>query len=124
MSLDVYLEGLIHFVGREEGDAPPDVFMEKVRGRFSETIGIDLTSYVRSSVDAGAPADSSLLALVERIEESVSTGNSIIVECSVPSTMHGDQLSVMFSMIDVVQRIARQYEVPENKMKLFFVNFG
>jgi len=124
VSLDVYLEGLIHFVGREEGDAPPDVFMEKVRGRFSETIGIDLTSYVRSSVDAGAPADSSLLALVERIEESVSTGNSIIVECSVPSTMHGDQLSVMFSMIDVVQRIARQYEVPENKMKLFFVNFG
>jgi len=124
VSLDVYLEGLIHFVGREEGDAPPDVFMEKVRERFSQSMDIDLSSYVGSSGGAGAPAESSLLALVERIEASVSTGEICLVECTIPSTLDSDQLSVMFSMIDVVQRIVRQYKVPDNKLKLFFVNLG
>lgn len=118
MDFDVYLTGLVHFVNHEKDDEDPEVFMKKVRKRFARHVSVDLSSFSdKTTVTVNS------LQLVELIEETVSTGESCLVECKIGGTLNSTEFAKLFSIVDVVQRIVHHHKVSGDKLKLFITGF-
>ncbi|HEX8572140.1 MAG TPA: hypothetical protein VF759_05260 [Allosphingosinicella sp.] len=125
MELTPKLFGLVHYL--DSMDEEDVEFLEEVQERASTRFAIDVLDdggvFVHNS---GEWSPYRLISLIELLEAELiggrPAGGHRLVECRVMTKLTRDVWRTIFNVIDSVQGTAHHYRLPDEALKLVFLN--
>jgi hypothetical protein len=125
MELTPKLFGLVHYL--DSMDEEDVEFLEEVRERASNRFAIDVLEdggvFVHNS---GEWSPNRLVSLIELLEaeflDGLPEGGHRLVECRVMTKLTRAVWRTIFDVIDSAQRTAHHYRLPDEALKLVFLN--
>lgn len=120
MNTDLYLIGLVHFINDLEDGEMDDLF-DALATKFS--MHLQVMSYSGSGVTLrqdGKDKQRSKLRFIETVEKCMERKNNCLIEYKISRPITSETIENIFSMIDVLQRIADHYRVTPERLKVFF----